>query len=263
MEEKINEINNKKIFFLSFKLNKNKFFPGETIEGKFSISTNSEILDKKELKNTNISFSLNQSTFFKVEEINFANNTIENKFDNNSKLIEQQIINYDELKNKIIENELELPFQFLIPPIQQSNSQVFYPSFRFISPKISCFVHHFLSIEIPGESNKYSQSIFINKIPNKNFEKKNNNNEELETQIFKEAPVKKMKLFNAGRLNYFIKIKKSIQYNEENIPIEIHLDQTELKNLKVKKINLSLKKKLTLKKSARFFNEKISEKKYQ
>ena len=70
-----------------------------------------------------------------------------------------------------------------------------------------------------------------------------------------------MKLFNAGRLNYFIKIKKSIQYNEENIPIEIHLDQTELKNLKVKKINLSLKKKLTLKKSARFFNEKISEKK--
>ena len=261
MENKKNESNQKKVIILNFKLNKDKFFPGETIEGKISIAPNSEILDKKELKNTNISFSLNQNTFFKVEEINFVNNTIQKKFDNKSNLIEHQILNYDELKGKIIEKELEFPFQFSIPPIQKFNPQTFYPSFRFISPKIDCFVLHNLSIEISGESNKCSKSIFINKIPKQNLTKKNNNKDEFETQIFKETPVKKMKLFNAGRLNYFIKTKKSIQYNEGNIPLEIHLDQTELKKIKVKKISLSLKKILTLKKSARFFDEKISEKK--
>jgi hypothetical protein len=139
------------------------------------------------------------------------------------------------------------------------------PSFRFISPKLKCFIFHILSIKIPGESNFLYIIIFIRKLPNKVFDNKdnkkdNNNNEELETHIHKENIVKICNLFKAGKLSYKIKINKSLKYQDENIPIEIHLDETELKKVSVKSINISFIKSLTFKKNSRIYKETISEK---
>ena len=83
----------------------------------------------------------------------------------------------------------------------------------------------------------------------------------MDAHIFKEHIVKKLKIFNVGKLNYFIKTKKKIQYNEDIIPIEIHLDENDLKNIKVQNINISLRKILTLKKSPKSYKDKIFEKK--
>ncbi len=87
------------------------------------------------------------------------------------------------------------------------------------------------------------------------------NNENLQRSIFKDEVVKLMKFFNAGKISYFIKIKNSFKYNCDNIPLEIHLNETELKKVKVKTINIFVEKVLTLTKSYRYFKEKLSEKK--
>ncbi len=58
MENAINISNNQKKFIISLvKLNKYKFFPGETIEGKISIQSNKNIQSNNALESTNISFS--------------------------------------------------------------------------------------------------------------------------------------------------------------------------------------------------------------
>ena len=262
MENKINENKKNKKFELSFKLNNNEVFPNEAIEGTITLKSNPEILDSNILDNTNISFSLIQKIFIKFEDFNFFTNQPETKMENKSYILNSQTINYEHLKGYGIEYGLEIPFQISFSSAQKEDAKNFYPSFKFISPKISCFIIHKLSIEIPENSNKFSKIIFMKKMPNETLEKKNNNNkEDLDAHIFKEHIVKKLKIFNVGKLNYFIKTKKKIQYNEDIIPLEIHLDENDLKNIKVQNINISLRKILTLKKSPKSYKDKIFEKK--
>ena len=268
MEEKTNKTNNPKKFIISsIKLNKYKFFPGETIEGKLTIIPNKDFQgnDNNILKITNISFHLAQNIIYNVSTLNFMNNLEEQKENNKQTTIKKELINFEHLKGYEIKEILEIPFQFIIPPMDDNSSQNFMPSFRFISPKLKCFIFHILSIKIPGESNFLYIIIFIRKLPNKLLDDKDNkkdsnNNEELETHIHKENIVKICKLFKAGKLNYKIKINKSLKYQDENIPIEIHLDLTDLKKVSVKSINISFIKSLTFKKNSRIYKETISEK---
>ena len=255
-----NQKNQKKFIISLAKLNKYKFFPGETIKGKISIQSNKNIQSNNALENTNISFSLNQNIIYNVNEFNFANNIEEKKEDNKLNTLKELSINQEYLKGNNFEVPFKIPFQFTIPPIQNNNISNFFPSLRFISPKLKCFIIHTLTIEIPGETNKCKENIFICKIPNKTMEQKDNNknnNENLERSIFKDEVVKLMKFFNAGKISYFIKIKNSFKYNCDNIPLEIHLNETELKKVKVKTINIFVEKVLTLTKSYRYFKEKL------
>ena len=257
----MNTINNndqQKKIELSFKLNNVRFFPEDIIEGKITIKSNPEKQDNKTFENTNISFSLIQTIYYKVEEFNFAKNQIETKMDNKSYIIDQKIINYEYLKGYSIEIGLQIPFQVQFAPKGDKLKQ-FYPSFRFISPKINCFIFHELAIEIPVDSNKYAQNIFIKKISKENAED-NNNKDDLDLQIFKEEMIKKLKIFNIGKLSYFVKTKKSVQYNDDLLPIEIHIDENDL-TIRLKKINISLIKRLNVKKCMRFYYEKLTEKK--
>ena len=267
MEDKDNIINQKKRLEISMKLNKYEFFPSDTIEGNISIVPNSEILNNKELENINILFSLVQKIFYDVKEFNFAENNMEIKKDFKSSILIQKTINYANLKEFEIGEGYNIPFQISLLPLQSETSMPssnkndnsnFYYSFRYISPDIKCMINYSLSIEICGESNKCSQNIFIKKIPNKILDK--NINKENEIKIFKEDVVKKLKYFKAGKLNYFIKIKKHIKYNED-IPLEIHLDETELNNLKVKSITFSLKKYITIKNCYKSYENTICKKK--
>ena len=265
MENSNNITNNQKKFIISLiKLNKYKFFPGETIEGKISIQSNKNIQSNNTLENTNISFSLKQNMIYKANEFNFAKDIEEKKEENKLNTIKELSINHEDLKGNNFEVPSEIPFQFPIPPIQNNNISNFFPSLRFISPKLKCFIIHTLTIEIPGETNKCKENIFIRKIPNKTMKQKDNNkdnNENLERSIFKDEVVKLMKIFNSGKISYFIKIKNSFKYNCDNISLEIHLNETALKKVKVKNINIFVEKVLTLNNSYRFFKEKLSEKK--
>lgn len=259
MNDIINETNHKNLE-LSLNLNKIKIFPNEAIEGIITIKRIPEIMNNKTLQNINISFVLNQKIYYRVEEFDFIKNKLDKKMENKSYTIDKQTINYD-LKDYDVDNDINIPFQITIPSAKNETSKNLLPSFRFISPKISCFIVHFLIIEVPGESNKTYKTIFIKKIPN---EKNNNSNNKdvLDAHIFKEETIKKLVLFNIGKLNYFIKTKKTAKY-DEIIPIEIHIDETDLKKRKVKNLIISLLKRLSLKKSEKFYQSKILVKKIE
>ena len=270
MENTLNKsTNSKKYIISSLKLNKYKFFPGETIEGKITIQPNKNIPgnDNTTFENPNISFYLIQNIMTNVNEVNFVTNMVEPKEESRKYTIKKDLINFENLKGTEIKESLEIPFKFIIPPIENENYsfQYFMPSFRFVSSKIKCFIIHSLSINISGESNFRYVIIFIKKIPNKALcdkenNKDSNNNEKLETHIYKENIVKICNLIKVGKINYVIKINQFNKYEEEGIPIEINLDESELKKVRVKNVSITLRKFLTLKKSQRDYNEKISEK---
>ena len=57
--------------------------------------------------------------------------------------------------------------------------------------------------------------------------------------------MKKAHLLNVGKFTYYIKAKKSISYNDK-FNIEIHIDQRELKNMRVKSVIMKIKRHIYL-----------------
>ena len=126
MENAINISNNQKKFIISLvKLNKYKFFPGETIEGKISIQSNKNIQSYNALENTNISFSLNQNIIYNVNEFNFANNIEEKKEDNKLNTLKEISINQEDLKGNLLKFLLKSHFNFLFRPFKTIIYQIF------------------------------------------------------------------------------------------------------------------------------------------
>ena len=72
--------------------------------------------------------------------------------------------------------------------------------------------------------------------------------------------IKKYYLMNIGRLSYYILTVKSCSYTKP-LPVEIHIDKTELKNIKIKAIELSIKKNITIKEINFTYNKIIITKK--
>jgi len=176
--------------------------------------------------------------------------------------------NDDDLTTKIIDNLLieksyvkhfpdNIPKKILVKDIElevpSPNNNIFKPTFEFRKSDINIFVRHLLTVEIPGLEIMDSIGVIICKLPEKFYkiEKKNSN-------IFKDEHVNTIfGLKNEGKISYNISLKKQIYNPKEEIPINICINSTELKNINVESIEVILQKKIIIYKFPLNKEEKI------
>jgi len=176
--------------------------------------------------------------------------------------------NDDDLTTKIIDNLLieksyvkhfpdNIPKKILVKDIElevpSPNNNIFKPTFEFRKSDINIFVRHLLTVEIPGLEIMDSIGVIICKLPEKFYkiEKKNSN-------IFKDEGVNTIfGLKNEGKISYNISLKKQIYNPKEEIPINICINSTELKNINVESIEVILQKKIIIYKFPLNKEEKI------
>ena len=176
--------------------------------------------------------------------------------------------NDDDLTTKIIDNLLieksyvkhfpdNIPKKILVKDIElevpSPNNNIFKPTFEFRKNDKNIFVRHLLTVEIPGLEIMDSIGVIICKLPEKFYkiEKKNSN-------IFKDEHVNTIfGLKNEGKISYNISLKKQIYNPKEEIPINICINSTELKNINVESIEVILQKKIIIYKFPLNIEEKI------
>ena len=214
---------------ISLKINKSKYSPSEEIEGILRIIPNEDI---------KINNFLESNEFLLIFQEKIAYNYSESK----SKIIilDKQILTIKEY-NKINDTKIyEFPIKYKLPDSKTNN---FYPTFRYFSNSIKCIISHSISIEFPKNSNKCSVNIFIKKLSSVNINNKriSKDKNELNKTVFGDEFIKKPFSFKKGRLTYLIKTKNSINYKEK-LPIEIHIDERELENIRIESVILAIKK---------------------
>ena len=163
-------------------------------------------------------------------------------------LIEKSYVKHfpDKISKKILVKDIELE-------VPSPNNNIFKPTFEFRKSDINIFVRHLLTVEIPGLEIMDSIGVIICKLPEKFYkiEKKNSN-------IFKDEHVNTIfGLKNEGKISYNISLKKQIYNPKEEIPINICINSTELKNINVESIEVILQKKIIIYKFPLNIEEKI------
>ena len=163
-------------------------------------------------------------------------------------LIEKSYVKHfpDKISKKILVKDIELE-------VPSPNNNIFKPTFEFRKSDINIFVRHLLTVEIPGLEIMDSIGVIICKLPEKFYkiEKKNSN-------IFKDENVNTIfGLKNEGKISYNISLKKQIYNPKEEIPINICINSTELKNINVESIEVILQKKIIIYKFPLNIEEKI------
>lgn len=223
-------------YIINLELEKFKYFPGDVIEGNINLKLKDTLINKNISEELIINYCLIENIYYYCEKEDYTYETVTHFNDNKIYEIKKEEINYDYLIGYSIAYGLIIPFQFKIPSFEENND--FHPTFRFVDDNFQCFVSHKLIIEIKNKSNKISKELFIKKTK---MVKDNNS-----VTIFKDEMIKKYFLMNIGRLSYYILTVKSCSYNKP-LPVEIHIDKTEIKNIKIKAIELSIKKNITIK----------------
>ena len=163
-------------------------------------------------------------------------------------LIEKSYVKHfpDKISKKILVKDIELE-------VPSPNNNIFKPTFEFRKNDKNIFVRHLLTVEIPGLEIMDSIGVIICKLPEKFYkiEKKNSN-------IFKDEHVNTIfGLKNEGKISYNISLKKQIYNPKEEIPINICINSTELKNINVESIEVFLQKKIIIYKFPLNIEEKI------
>ena len=215
---------------ISLKINKSKYSPLEEIEGILKIIPNEDI---------KINNFLESNEFLLIFQEKIAYNYSENK----SKIIilDKKILSFKEYNKNENINIFEFPIKYKLP---NSNTKHFYPTFRYFSDSIKCIISHSISIVLPNKSNKCTVNIFIKKMPSENIDNKNSINE-LNKTVFGDEFIKKHFSFKKRRLTYLIKTKSSINYKEK-LPVEIHIDERELENIRIESVIIKIKKNIYL-----------------
>ena len=237
-------------YIINLDLEEYKYFPGDVIEGNINLKLKDTLINKCISEELIISYSLIENIYYYCEKEDYTYETITHFNDSKIFEIKKEDINYDYLKGYSIAYGLVIPFQFKIPFIEENNN--LHPTFRFIDDNIQSFVSHKLVIEIKNKSNKISKELFIKK---PKMTKDNNS-----VTIFKDEMIKKYYLMSIGRISYYILTVKSCSYSKP-LPVEIHIDKTELKNIKIKTIELSIKKNITIKEINFTYNKTLITKK--
>ena len=225
---------------ISLKLNKHKYFPSDMIDGEILVQLNKQIKLNNILESAEFHIILKENIFYEYFEKRA-----------NSFILDKKILKYKNNKNLDNTLILKIPFNYKLPEASIKN---FFPSFRYITESAKCLISHSIIVEIPFISNKSSTNIFIRKIPLNKIEKNKNNN----TYTFGEELIKNYFLFNAGRLAYYIRHKKSITYKDK-FEIEIHIDERELGEIKLESIQMKIKKQINFFKQLNIFFDKIEE----
>ena len=209
--------NMEKYISMKIELNKICYNPDEFIKGTIILSPKSEITQKK------FSTFSNPSINFTITQIQLCN------YNDDGNLSKSDVILFKEeyFKNYINSNlltNLNIPFSIRLPektiPTCLNNPD---------------YCKHFLTIYIPSIEAKKTVLIIVKNNPNFTIENKLLKSP---TIFFKEIN-KKSFLFNKGRIACFLKLpKNSWDYNDQ-IPIEIILDCSEL-DLKVNGIYIAI-----------------------
>ena len=231
-------------FIINIELNDFRYFPEDIIEGIINLKPN-DSLDNKFISNDILlDFSLIEKISYYFEEYDYTYETISHFNESKSYLIHEETKNYDYLKGYLINYGLKIPFQFQIPKINGNNN--LFPTFIFRQNNFQCYITHQLNIKIKDKSNKCTIDIFIRK------PKLFDGNDSI--KIFKDEIIKKYLLLNKGKLSYYIETNKSCSYFN-SLPIEIHLDKTDLKDIKIKSIIINITKTISFKDSNFSYNE--------
>jgi hypothetical protein len=223
MKIKNDKIENNYKLKISLKINKLKYFPSEEINGFIIIQNyeNNELIDK--IKSYEIHIIFQEKILYYYSEKNSKTFILDK--------LSLKIKDYEIIEDK---KYVRVPFKYKLP---ESSKENFYPSFRYFSNSIKCLITHFISIEIPTISNKNSINIFIRKIPKKLDYKINS--KDLDKTIFKDEFIKNCLSLKKGRLSYLIKTKEYIFYKDK-IPVEIHIDERDLGELKIESVNIKI-----------------------
>ena len=195
--------------------------------------------------------TLDQKIIVKLTQ--FEKSEFQNDDDLTTKIIDNLLIEKSYVKHfpdiiskKILVKDIELE-------VPSPNNNIFKPTFEFRKSDINIFVRHLLTVEIPGLEIMDSIGVIICKLPEKFYkiEKKNSN-------IFKDEGVNTIfGLKNEGKISYNISLKKQIYNPKEEIPINICINSTELKNINVESIEAILQKKIIIYKFPLNIEEKI------
>ena len=195
--------------------------------------------------------TLDQKIIVKLTQ--FEKSEFQNDDDLTTKIIDDLLIEKSYVKHfpdiiskKILVKDIELE-------VPSPNNNIFKPTFEFRKSDINIFVRHLLTVEIPGLEIMDSIGVIICKLPEKFYkiEKKNSN-------IFKDEHVNTIfGLKNEGKISYNISLKKQIYNPKEEIPINICINSTELKNINVESIEVILQKKIIIYKFPLNIEEKI------
>ena len=195
--------------------------------------------------------TLDQKIIVKLTQ--FEKSEFQNDDDLTTKIIDNLLIEKSYVKHfpdiiskKILVKDIELE-------VPSPNNNIFKPTFEFRKSDINIFVRHLLTVEIPGLEIMDSIGVIICKLPEKFYkiEKKNSN-------IFKDEHVNTIfGLKNEGKISYNISLKKQIYNPKEEIPINICINSTELKNINVESIEVILQKKIIIYKFPLNIEEKI------
>ena len=195
--------------------------------------------------------TLDQKIIVKLTQ--FEKSEFQNDDDLTTKIIDNLLIEKSYVKHfpdiiskKILAKDIELE-------VPSPNNNIFKPTFEFRKSDINIFVRHLLTVEIPGLEIMDSIGVIICKLPEKFYkiEKKNSN-------IFKDEHVNTVfGLKNEGKISYNISLKKQIYNPKEEIPINICINSTELKNINVESIEVILQKKIIIYKFPLNIEEKI------
>jgi len=237
-------------YIINLELEEFKYFPGDIIEGNINLKLKDTLINKIISEELKINYCLKENIYYYCEKEDYTYETLTHFNDNKIYEIKKVEINYDYLKGYSIAYGLLIPFQFKIPFLEENKD--FHPTFRFLDNNIQCFVSHKLVIEIENKSKKISKELFIKK---PKMSKDANS-----VTIFKDEMIKKYFLMNIGRLSYYILTVKSCSYTQ-SLPVVIHIDKTELKNIKIKAIELSIIKNITIKEINFTYNKTIVTKK--
>ena len=141
----------------------------------------------------------------------------------------------DIIDTKILFKDIE----FEVP---SSSNSLLFPTFEYRKSKTNLFVRHLLTVEMPGFEVMQSVGVIICKLPEKIYkiEKKNSN-------IFKDEDVNTFfGLKNEGKLSYNISLKKQVYNPNEEIPINISINSSELKYLNIESIETIFQKKIII-----------------
>jgi len=195
--------------------------------------------------------TLDQKIIVKLTQ--FEKSEFQNDDDLTTKIIDNLLIEKSYVKHfpdiiskKILVKDIELE-------VPSPNNNIFKPTFEFRKNDRNIFVRHLLTVEIPGLEIMDSIGVIICKLPEKFYkiEKKNSN-------IFKDEDVNTIfGLKNKGKISYNISLKKQIYNPNEEIPINICINSTELKNINVESIEAILQKKIIIYKFPLNIEEKI------
>ena len=212
-------------------------FPGSKIEGAIELTTGNEIKIKKEQK---ILFKLTQFEKYELQTKSYKAEIQDNSDSNEILIVDKNITK--SFKNDYLPKKTKIEFCINLPA---DENKYFYPTFEYRKGDMNIFIRHLLTIELPDLEVANSTGIIIYKLP----EKPNKNIEE-DSNIYKSFYLSK------GKFTCNIRIKKLSFSFDEEIPIKLDIDPSELKDLKIEKVELKFQKNIYVKKTIKIFKLK-------